>query len=133
MAAKPETNFTRRITKLLPDSIYHMKNNNMYVGGVPDKWFSGDKADLWCEMKYVDPLPVTVPVRPMKLLSALQADWLNNRFEEGRNVAVIVGCKAGGVVLQNKEWEEDIPIERFKSMLKSPRDLADWIRRQVTR
>ena len=69
----------------------------------------------------------------MKLLSALQADWLNNRFEEGRNVAVIVGCKAGGVVLQNKEWEEDIPIERFKSMLKSPRDLADWIRRQVTR
>ena len=133
MASKPETNFTRRITKLLPDSIYHMKNNNMYVGGVPDLWLSGNKADLWCEMKYIKPLPVSVPIRPAKLLSALQMEWLNSRYDQGRHIAVIIGCEAGGVILQNKEWEKDIPIERFKSILKSPRDLADWIKEQITK
>lgn len=133
MASKPETSFTRRITSRLPKSIYHMKNNNQYVAGVPDLWFSGNGGDLWCEMKYVNPLPVTVPVRPSKLLSALQMQWLNGRHAEGRNVAVIIGCKAGGVILTNLSWEKDIPINEFNSLIRSPSDLATWIGRQVTK
>ena len=133
MASKPETNFTRRITKLLPKSIYYMKNNNQYIAGVPDMWFSGDRSDLWCEMKYVDPLPVNVPVRPSKLLSALQMAWLNQRYAQGRNVAVIIGCKAGGVILTNLNWEKDIPITEFNSLIRSPTDLAAWIAKQVAK
>lgn len=133
MGTKPETNFTRRITNRLPKSIYHMKNNNPYTGGVPDLWFSGNGGDLWCEMKYIDPLPVNVPVRPTKLLSALQLDWLNKRHAEGRNVAVIIGCKAGGVILTHRKWEQDIPINDYNSLIRSPNDLAAWIEGQVTK
>ena len=131
MAAKPETSFTRRITSRLPKSIYHMKNSNPYTAGVPDLWFSGNSGDLWVEMKYIETLPVSVPVRPTKLLTALQLDWLNRRYEEGRNVAVIIGCKTGGVILLDKLWQTDIAVDTFKTLIRSPADLAEWIRGQV--
>lgn len=131
MAAKPETNFTKRVTRYLPKSVYRMKNNNTYVGGVPDLWFSGNGGDMWIEMKYVDPLPVSVPVRPAKLLSALQMEWLNDRYDQGRHVAVIIGCKTGGVVLLDKLWQSDMDIKTFKTLIRSPADLAEWIRGQV--
>ena len=131
MAAKPETTFTRRLTSKLPKSIYVMKNHNQYVGGVPDLWLSGNLGDLWLEMKYVDPLPVNVPIRPLKLLSTLQDDWLKARHKEGRNVAVVIGCKTGGVVLRHTEWDQEIPVQQFKSLIKSLPDLAELIKEQV--
>ena len=133
MAAKPETSFTKRITSRLPKDIYVMKNHNVYTGGVPDLWISGNKADLWCEMKYVDPLPVNVPIRPMKLLSTLQAEWLNKRHDQGRNVAVIIGCKTGGIILRNKEWMKDISPSLFPSLIKSHAQLAEWVVGEVIR
>lgn len=131
MAAKPETNFTNRLRKKLPKSIYVMKNNNGFVGGIPDLWVSGSKNDLWIEAKYVDPLPVNVPVRVNKLLSALQLEWLNARCKEGRNVCVMVGCKGGGVLLRQYAWDAEIPVSHFKSLIRSDADLAEWIREQV--
>lgn len=132
MAAKPENNYRNKIHKHLPDSIYHMKNNNAYIAGVPDDWYSGKKADLWVEWKYVDPLPVSVPVRVNKLLSALQLDWLTRRHAEGRKVAVIIGCKTGGVVLTDpKSWNSEILIQDFKGLIRSNVDLAAWIKEQV--
>lgn len=132
MAAKPETSFTKRITSRLPKSIYVMKNHNVYTGGVPDLWISGDKADIWCEMKYVDPLPVSVPIRPMKLLSPLQAEWLSKRYDQGRNVAVIIGCKTGGIILEDKKWQDEIPPTLFQSLIKSHAQLAEWVVGKVT-
>lgn len=131
MSAKPETKFTDRVKKKLPKSIYVMKNHNLYTGGVPDLWVSGDKDDLWIEMKFVDPLPVNVPVRVNKLLSPLQLEWLEQRYKEGRNVAVIVGCKGGGVILIDLEWDQEIPVSHFKSLIRSDVDLAGWIKEQV--
>ena len=131
MSSKPETNFIARVHKRLPLSVYHMKNHNVYTGGIADVWYDGLAGDCWVEYKYVDPLPVKVPVRPMELLSKLQSQWLNDRYRNGRNVAVIIGCKAGGVILKNKEWEHDIPIQQFNSLIRSPTDLADWIKEQV--
>lgn len=131
MAAKPETNFSNRVRKHLPKHIYCLKNNNPYAGGVPDLWLSGRKGDAWIEMKYVDPLPVNVPVRPSKLLSALQIQWLDARHDEGRQVAVIIGCKTGGVVLTNKDWHHDLTVEEFKSLILSPTALSEWIQEIV--
>lgn len=131
MAQKPENRYISKINKLLPDDIYYMKNNNAYVAGVADSWYSGKSGDLWIEWKYVDPLPVKVPVRPMKLLSALQADWLKRRHLEGRNVAVVIGCKLGAIVLRYPEWESEILVQDFKSLLRSNADLATWIKEQV--
>jgi hypothetical protein len=131
MALKPETNFTNRVLRYLPKSVYRMKNNNPYTAGVADLWFSAKGGDLWIEMKYIDPLPVSVPVRPTKLLSALQLEWLNNRYDEGRNVAVVIGCKTGGVILLDKLWQSDLDVKTFKSLVRPPVELAEWIRGQV--
>jgi hypothetical protein len=131
MAAKPETNFIKRITRHLPKSVYHMKNANPYTGGVPDLWFSGTGGDMWIEMKYIETLPVSVPIRPTKMLTALQLEWLNRRYEEGRQVAVIIGCNTGGVVFLDKLWQCDIEVKTFKTLIRSPADLAEWIRGQV--
>lgn len=131
MAAKPETNFMGRVHRKLDPAIYHMKNNNPYLGGVPDVWYSGRAGDLWVEYKYVDPLPVSVPIRPAKLLSALQTEWLNERHKEGRNVAVIIGCKAGGAILRDLQWQHDLNVDYFKSLILSPTQLAEWVFKQV--
>lgn len=135
MAAKPETNFSNAVRAALPDGIYSMKNNNEYVAGVPDLWFSGKKNDLWIEMKFVQKLPKTVPLRPYDLLSTLQEKWLRDRYEEGRNVAVIIGCKRGakleGIILRDLAWEKDIYPKDFDSLIVSKSELVSFIKEQV--
>lgn len=135
MAAKPETNFSNAIRAALPEGIYSMKNNNEYVAGVPDLWFSGPSGDLWVEMKFVPKLPVRVPLRPYELLSALQSKWLKDRYKEGRNVAVIIGCKRGrhheGIILRDLAWEQNIDPKNFDTLIVQKTELVTFIAKQV--
>lgn len=139
MAAKPETNFSNALRKALSEQcleVYSMKNNNEYVAGVPDLWFSGPRADLWIEMKFVQKLPVKVPLRPYELLSSLQSKWLRDRYNEGRNVAVIIGCKRRsnleGIVLRDLAWEKDVYPQNFDALILSKSELVSFIKEQVT-
>lgn len=131
-SVKPETRYTKKITDKLPKNIYHMKNSNPYTGGIPDLWISGPRADLWIEMKYLEKTPVRAVTDPLKLLSALQAKWLNDRASEGRKVAVIIGCPIGGIVLTDYEWKDELTAQEFNSLIKSNADLAEWVAKQVT-
>lgn len=135
MAAKPETTFRLSVERQLDKALtYCLKNNNTYAGGQADSWYSNrGKGDLWVEYKFIQKLPVRVPIRPYDekaMLSALQQDWLKERHEEGRNVAVIIGCKSGGVIMRYPEWLRDWPVEEFNSKLKSRKEIADWIATQ---
>lgn len=133
--AKPETNFSNALRDALPEGIYSMKNNNEYIAGIPDLWFSGSKADLWAELKFVPKLPVRSPLRPYKLLSELQVKWLRERHLEGRNVCVIIGCKQGvkfaGIVLQDLAWEKDIDPQHLPALIRSKSELALFVKEQV--
>lgn len=135
MDVKPETSFSNSIRKDLCKEVYSMKNNNNYVSGVPDLWFSGPGGDLWVEMKFVQKLPKHVPLRPYDLLSKLQEEWLRARYEEGRNVAVIIGCKRGtrleGIILRDLAWEQDIPTQNFDALIVSKSELVSFIEGQV--
>ena len=131
MAAKPETTFINGLHKKLPRSVYYMKNNNPYTGGIPDCWYSGQSGDLWVEYKYLPTMPVRADVHPAKLLSALQREWLNGRHAEGRNVAVIIGAPKGGVLLVDRTWEASIPPQLFASLIRSKDDLVEWVLTQV--
>lgn len=132
MSAKPETTFIASIHKYLPQSVYRMKNHNPYVGGVPDVWYSGPTGDLWVEYKFI-----VLPKRPdtpivltgaKGLLSALQQKWLRDRHEEGRNVAVCVGWKEGGVWLPDDNWSRyAYTAESFTEQMLSRADLATSI------
>lgn len=138
MAAKPETNFGNALRLAVQEGgdVYSMKNNNEYITGIPDVWFSGNGGDLWVELKFVPKLPVKVPLRPGELLSPMQKEWLKDRYHEGRNVAVIIGCKRQrhleGIILTDLKWEEDIPPQQIEALIASKSELAQWIREQVT-
>ena len=126
MSTKPETTFYTSVHKHLPTELYRMKTHNPFIGGVPDMWYSGQTGDLWVEYKFIMlPKRDTTVIRPD--LSGLQSDWLRERYGEGRNVAVIVGCKDGGVVMPGRIWEHNITVKYFKEIIQSRKDIADWI------
>jgi len=132
MSTKPETTFYQSVHRHLPRDLYAVKMNNPYVGGIPDCWYSGTKDDLWVEYKFL-----VLPKRDTTLIdldvSALQAQWLGCRFLEGRNVAVIVGCKEGGVYMRPVSWEQKWTAEAFKAALQSRVELANEIVRVTMR
>lgn len=149
MASKPETKFIESVNRLLPlkrlkmcakvregldpsQHIHYEKMNNPYSSGTADCWYSGCGGDLWIEYKYIPRIPQRGVVSPMKLLSALQAEWLRGRYDEGRSAAVVIGCPTGGVLLLDRDWEADLPAASFVSLILSRTDLADWIKTQVT-
>ncbi len=147
MTIKPETKFITKVNDKLPIAvrprsakaratsdgrlIHYEKMNNPYSSGTADGWYSAAGGDLWVEFKYLSCVPQRSIVSPSKLLTELQMKWLNGRHEEGRNVAVVIGCPAGGVVLVNRAWEKDLPAEVFKTLMVSVVDLAHWIHDQV--
>lgn len=150
MGMKPESAYIASINKLLPlkklkgnaavrakfqtaQHIHYEKMHNDYRGGTADCWYSGLKGDCWIEFKFIPRIPQRVNVKPLELLSALQVDWLNERFVEGRNVAVIVGCPTGGVLLTGGEWMSEISPQDFTNLIQSRKNLADWILEQTTR
>ena len=132
MASKPETNFRLKIERRLPRALHREKMNNPFRGGTADSWYSGKGGDLWVEYKFLPRVPQRGFITPERLdLSYLQRQWLRGRHEEGRNVAVIVGTPAGGVIMRNLEWEEEIPVDLFTSRTVTIPDLATWIMQQT--
>ena len=128
--SKPETVFIESVHRHLPvGSPYRMKNHNEYVGGVFDCWYSGSKTDLWIEYKFIV-LPKRDDTMIVPNLSALQLQWGNGRRDEGRNVAIVVGCKEGGVWLRHDQWA-GCTTKEFRAMMVTRRNLADLINRSV--
>ena len=130
--SKPETNFRLRIEKKLPRSLHREKMANPYRGGTADSWYSGTAGDLWVEYKFLPRVPQRGIVDAKRIgLSALQLDWLRGRYKEGRNVAVIVGTPAGGVIMRNLEWETEMSADSFTRRLDTIEHLSNWIAQQT--
>jgi len=119
-----ESAYTRSVNKLLDPEIHAWKINARYAGGVPDCWYSGPKTDLWVEWKLVQKIGKKVTPK----LSALQKRWLNRRHDEGRNVSVIIGSPAGGVIITHKQWNEPYVVMDILSK----REIANWINDYLT-
>ena len=124
--AKPETSLIAGIHRHLPPKFHWEKMHNPYRGGTADCWYSGAKSDLWIEYKFV-----LLPARddtliPIKL-EPLQVQWLQGRLAEGRDVAVVVGCKEGCALFTGREWLTPVKRSEFVSLLSSRKSLATWI------
>lgn len=133
MSAKQETTFIGGVHKKLPPGRrdpYWMKNSNTYTAGIWDVWYSGTAADLWVEYKFIE-VPKRGNTLILPALSELQLEWGRQRRNEGRNVAVIVGCKEGGVIFENLEWESELSASAFKVLIRSREEIAGWIIGQV--
>lgn len=135
MSKGPENTFIGSVHRHLPPELYHLKNNNAYVAGVPDVWYSGVR-DLWVEYKFI-----VVPKRPDTVIdlitgknpaiSYLQQEWLRSRHEEGRSVGVLVGSKDGGVWFPGLAWDRTYTADEFRKRLQSRKDLAGVIVEQT--
>lgn len=135
MTQKPENRFISAVHHyLLPDQPYREKMANPYRGGTPDVWYSGNVADLWVEYKWVAHAVKSHSARNVPLnLSALQRQWILKRFSEGRNVAVIIGCTRGGVIVtQPREFKSE-RIEMSTRIVLSRQEIAEWIVRETMR
>jgi hypothetical protein len=128
VASKPETTFISSVHGKLPDkeTPHREKMNNPYRSGTADVWYSGDLSDLWVEYKFIV-LPARGDTLILPDLSAQQKDWLDGRFREGRNVAVIVGCSRGGVLYEHRTWLDSMTTDEFRSRLLTKQELAQWL------
>lgn len=128
MSRGPETTFIQSVHRLLPKTVYRMKNHNEYNGGIADCWYDGPMGDLWVEYKFVV-LPKRDDTQVRIELSGLQKEWLRDRWDNGRNVAVVAGCAEGGVWLAApSRWERDYPADDFRSLIESRQEIANRIR-----
>jgi hypothetical protein len=112
-----------------------MKNNNPYISGIADCWYSGAKGDMWVEYKFIaiparDTTMINLIDGKTPIMSRLQQKWLRERHAENRNVAVIVGSSEGGIVLTNRSWEHPMLTESFRSKLLTRKELAAFIERR---
>lgn len=112
MPVKPETRFYRRVNEKLPHEIHRQKISSLYGNGTPDFWYSGAK-DGWVEFKWLIKLSRN-GVDPLKLLSPLQALWINRRYREGRLILVIIGSPKGCSILENGAWNARVAVEDFR-------------------
>ena len=131
MSSKPESTFSRSIHKYLPPEVYYEKMHNPFRGGTFDFWYSGVK-DMWVEYKFIQ-LPKKPETLILPALSQLQIVWATERSQEGRNLAVIVGCKDGGVVFRDHAWLTPISTQKFQENIMSRKDLAIWLTHQMGR
>lgn len=126
MSIKPENQFIQGVHKYLHPNLYSMKNHNVYVGGVPDVWYSGDARDLWIEYKFKRIGKPTKVITPD--LSPMQARWIDQRQQEGRVIWVILGISSGGVIYEMMhEMIHGLSPIQFMARLLSRRDLAEMI------
>jgi hypothetical protein len=125
---KPENRFIAGVNKHLPRT-YAEKMNNPWRAGTPDVWYSGDRGDLWIEYKFIERIPRSKDILPD--LTPRQKRWLNNRFEEGRNVAVVLGTPTGGVIYRDKAWLIPLDQQALTDLLVPKDEIARWIFSQV--
>ena len=122
MARKPENRFIKAVhddLKVDYPFIYPEKTNNPFRGGIPDVYYDSPARDGWVEYKWFDKIPPVIRLSEGNdpPLSALQQHWINRAYDNGRNIAVIVGCRINnryhGVIFGDHtglHW--DVPIER---------------------
>lgn len=122
-----ESQYWANLKKAIGGRVYTWKINASYAKGIPDCWFSGSEQDLWVENKRVaseTPPPVLDLTDHKKYLTIHQQLWLEQRYEEGRNVGVIVFCKAGHLWLPGLAWKEKITRLQYLDSARTMSELA---------
>jgi len=123
-----ESQFTQSLIRSLKkDGVYCLKIQTMLNNGIPDLWCSA-KRDIWLEIKYRKDVPARESTYFFPGLSSLQAQWLDNRYKEGRNVAVILGSPIGCYIYIKREWTEGITRN---NLVLTKSQVVAWIENQT--
>lgn len=126
MTAKAETVYANAVNKLIPAHVHREKNNNPYRGGTPDFYYEWRKQ-RWVEFKFVE-IPKRAETIIKVNLSALQVEWLQRSYDNGHQPLVVVGSKAGGVVLRTPgTWTRGLLAGAFLDQAVSRGEIAKII------
>jgi len=124
-----ESGYTAAVNRKLRPHIYVWKIMNSMQNGIPDCWYSGTKAGLFAEYKYIKNLPKRETTILKLDLSELQTKWLTERYSEGRNVCVILGSPQGAFIFTDQKWND---LEITKSdLIMNQKQVAQWILNQT--
>lgn len=124
MSAKAENTFIAGVHKQMPSDIYKEKMSNPYRGGTPDVYYEA-RFQLWAEYKFIEvPKRADTLIKPN--LSELQLDWLQRCYDNGHKCRVIVGSRAGGVMLAAPgNWKYGITAGEYMASIKTKKEIAD--------
>ena len=134
MPSKDEHAYIRSIHKLLPvtkGDLLIWKIADRYTGGIPDVYYSGTRAPLWVEYKYIPKLPKRDGTRMPVSVSPIQQLHLTAEQARGVNVALIIGCEDYNVIVTDDFMDFEIFTEQFKILSRSKREVAEWITKQT--
>lgn len=122
-----ENGYRRAVEKpLKQEGIYCLKLNLHRTQSVADSWYSGIGGDLWVEWKYRK----THPARPPWKTGAteLQAHWLNERYNEGRQVALVIGLpEQRAMIIDRPPFLVSESVESIHRQ-----ELVEWIKAKCT-
>lgn len=119
-----EADFKLVLRKRISKFAYIQSMFSYATNGTPDYWISGPSSDLWLEVKVEK--SIGGGVKPK--LSALQKRWLDERYSEGRKVAVIVGISRTAAI-----WYGDGSWDRKKAKIEPLDDIITRIQELVCR
>lgn len=130
MARKPENQFISGVHGYLPPKTnpYRAKIKNPFVAGIWDWWYSGTRADLWVEYKYLPALPKRDTTLILPDLSPLQLQWGAGRHSEGRRMMVVVGHPDGAMLFEDRSWEVPVPAADYRVLSITRAELAERIK-----
>lgn len=121
--AKPEAQFISNLHSRLGkdkfgagDDIHKQSMYTPYSGGTPDNYYEALNISLWVEYKFERKMPKIY--RLTQKLSPLQLKWINRAYDNGQNVAVVVGFgKTDVAIFQDLAWTTDYTEEELEPYL----------------
>jgi hypothetical protein len=125
-----EKDLYRTIDRPLPQSIHRqsMTGSSMTMTGTVDRYYDGDRSDLWVEYKMLKSMPRSGVV--IGDYTQRQLHWMerryNNSLPHGRtNVVGIVGLPNRKAVVQTTptEWREGSPVSAAIDL----KEVSAWI------
>lgn len=95
-----EQQMKAKIRAMIKPHAYIQSMSSLATAGTPDLWISG-KKDVWCECK--NDTDTVGAIKPK--LSALQKQWCDNRYDDGRQVIVLVTTDSKtGILYTHGSW-----------------------------
>lgn len=98
-----ERTFKAKLRSKIKNQCFIQALGSASTAGLPDLFLSGHTGYYFIEVKYDDKTKGAITPK----LSALQSQWLNNRYAEGRKVMVICGTSLKeGIIYEKGAWNE---------------------------
>jgi len=120
-----ESKHTAKLGKLVRPQIYALKLNLNFQKGVADCYYSGSIMGLWSEHKRFAKTPPVIDLTQISVTTKLQQKFLRDRYDEGRNVSMIVFTDdMGHMLLWGMDWERPIPREEYRTKAVTMKQLS---------